>query len=564
MLDCFYSTAFKQLKPLVLSSSSAERPEFLSSFVVSEVSRFLHSLCLHQSKPHNTSALEALLYFAVATGNMNDILHSLRLLQDNPTQLVGVADLLHSLDEILVCKRRAHAEQLKLMVVNCNGGHSEQANNILTNQLNSGTAYSSKAGKTDVLFTFKDKEERHFIVYKLIIKVPAGDHGAKKGFVFTASSLDEVQHLESLDVKDESFQPPAVFNIDTETHMAEVTMATVKPDKLLVIRFLSPESSGDHVSIHCVQIYGYVLSEQELWYNANVPLSSSLPAIEKPVNSSDILSNMLCLVIKLVQDRRVLWQRLAHNQMDTTLSVEAHLEVEQLSLDEVWLLYQQLIGQNEALYCLQLLHCCLPFLEARRNPSSAKNTTIAAEVLKHLCSVVDKEAEHSSEVIEKMSHDIIHDGIVVFFPDSSARRSHLISMLDCVMSEELPTSWWVKFEALCVHFSSQDPSALLGLQQLADDVSSEALVILKTIVTIVTRDALSMKRARCSDLVQLLGSLQATLFFWCQKEWEGKTSHTPLISQYIIHLADNCLKVNVLLNICRRSCDVCIYILGVQ
>lgn len=534
----------------MLSSSSAERPEFLSSFVVAEVSQFLHTLCLGQSKPYGIPAMETLLYFSVATGNMNDILHSLRLLQANGAQLMGVANLLHLLDEILICKQRAHAEQLKLTVASCNGGHLEQASNILTNQLNSGTAYNSKAGKKDVFVTFKDKDSRHFIAHKLIVKVPGGDHGAKECFVFTASSQNEVQHLETLDLKDESLKPLAHFTVDLETHMAEVTLTTAKPDKLLVIRFLSSESSADHVSIHCVQIYGYVLSEQDLWYNDNVSLSSSLPLTGEPVTSSDILSTMLHLLIKLAQDRRVLWQRLAHNQMDTTLSVEPHLEVEQLCLQEVWLLYQQMIGQNEALQCLQLLHCCLPFLEARRNPSNDKNTTIATEVLKHLCSVMDKEVDYcNNDVIEKISHDIILDGIVVFFPDSSARRTHLISMLDCVMSEELPASWWIKFEALCVHFSSQDPSALLGLP-VASDNNSDALVILKTIVTIVTRDALSMKRARCTDLVQLLGSLQATLFFWYQKEWEGKSNcHTPLVSQYIVQLTDNCLKV-------RRMCII--------
>ena len=517
--------------------------------MVTKVSEFLRSLCLEGSNPLNTPAMETLLYFSIATGNMNDVLHSMRLLQANPTQLMGVADLLHSLDEILLFKQRAHSEQLKLTVANCNGGHSEQAGNILTNQMSSGTAYNSKSGKKDVLFTFKDKDDRHFVVYKLIIKVPAGDQGAKEGFVFTASSADQVQQLESLDLKDDSLKPAAHFCIDSETHMAEVTMTAVKADKLLVIRFLSTESSADHVSIHCVQIFGYFLSEQELWYNDNIPLSLSLPVAGEPVASNDILATLLCLLIKLVQDRRVLWQRLAHNQMDTTLSVEPHLEVEQLSLEEVWLLYQQLIGQNEALQCLQLLHCCLPFLEARKNPSNDKNITIAAEVLKHLCSVVDKEVEHSNNVIEKMSHDVILDGIVVFFPDSSARRTHLISMLDCVMSKELPTSWWVKFESLCVHFSSQDPSALLGLRNIAEDNNSEALVILKTIVTIVTRDALSMKQARCLDLVQLLGSLQATLFFWCQKDGEG--GHTSLISQYIIHLADSCLKVKLPVLLCR-------------
>ena len=505
---------------------------------MTEISQFLHKLCLEQSKPHNIAAMETLLYFSVATGNLNGLLHSLRLLLANAAQqLVGVAELLLSIDEILLSKRRAHSEQLKLTVASCSGGHSEQANNIITNQLTSGTAYSSKSSKTNVVFSFKDKEDRHFIVYKLIVKVPSGDHGAKEGFVFTASSPDEVQQLESLDLKD---KPPANhFTIDTDTHMAEVTLATVKADKLLVIRFLSSESSADHVSIHCVQPYGYILSDRELWYSDNIPSSLVMPAADEAISGTDILSNMLSLLIKLVQDRRVLWQRLAHNQMDTALSVEAHVEVEQLSLQEVWLLYQQLIGQKEAIQCLQLLHCCLPFLEAKRN---AKNTDVASEVLKHLCSVVDKEVEYSNDVIEKMAHDIILDGIVVFFPDSSARRSHLISMLDSVMSKELPTSWWVKFEALCVHFSSQDPSALLGLQ-VTNESNTEALVILKTIVTIVTRDALSMKRPRCSDLVQLLGSLQATVFFWCQTEWEGKSIHTTLVSQYIVHFTDNCLKV---------------------
>lgn len=551
---CHYSTAFKQLKPLVLSSSSAERPDFLSSFVVAEISQFLHTLCLKQSEPHGISAMETLLYFSVATGNMNDILRSLRLLQANATQLMGVADLLHSLDEVLSSKRRTHVDQLKLTVANCNGGHSEQANNILTNPLNSGTAYSSKAGKKDVLFTFKDKGDRQFIVYKLTIKVPAGDHGAKEGFVFIASSPDEVKQLESLDLKDESLKPAAHFIVDSETHMAEVTMTSVKPDKLLAIRFFSSESSADHVSIHCVQIFGYFLSEQDLWYNENAPLSSVLPTAGQPVSCGEVLSNMLCLLIKLVEDRWVLWQRLANNQMDTTLSVEPHLEVEQLCLQEVWLLYQQLIGQNDSVQCLRLLHSCLPFLEATRNPNNDKKTSIATEVLEHLCSVMDKKVEPKNDIIEKVSHDIIHNGIVVFFPDTLARRSHLISMLDCVMSEELPTSWWVKFEALCVHFSSQDPSALLGLP-VTSNSSLEALVILKTIVTIVTRDALSMKRARCSDLVQLLGSLQATLFFWLQKEWEGSSSDTSLINQYVIHFAENCLKVRMI-SFCVFSVEI--------
>jgi len=532
---------------MILSSSSSQRPDFLSTFVLEEMSNFLDSLCNldDQATSHNVKSLEMLLYFSVASGNMNTILRTLRLLQADPNLMVGVADLLYSLDEVLLQKRQAHAEQLKVVISSCSGGNDDQTEKILSNQMNSGTAYNSESGKTDVVFVIKDKNEAQFEIHKLIIKVPAGDNGAKEGYVFIASSPDDVQQLESLDLKGDTATLKAAthFTVDTDTHTAEVTMATAKPNKLLVIRFLS-DQSADHVSIHCVQLYGYILTEQELWYNNHLSMSSPLPPSGKSVTSSNVVEVMLSLLVGLAQDRRVLWKRLSHSQMDTALSVEAHLEVEQLSLQEVWLLYQQLIGQKVAKKCLQLLHCCLPFLESKRK-SSDKNTNIVTEVLSHLCSVMDKQDGDVNDVTKRLSHDIIRDGIVVFFPDSAARRTYLISMLDSVMSEELPTSWWLKFEALCIHFSSQDPNALLGLP-VTDKNSSEVLAILKTIIAIATRDAMSMEKARCSDLVQLLGSLQATLLFWCHKNWEGQEAfQAPLVNQYVIQLAEQCLKVSM-------------------
>ena len=541
--------AFQQLKPLILSSSSSQRPEFLSSFVLEEMNRFLDILCNldDQVTSHNVKSLEMLLYFAVASGNMNNILRTLRLLQADPSLSMNVASLLHSLDEVLVQKRQAHVEQLNVVVSSCSGGNDDQTEKILSNQMNSGTAYNSKSGKTDVVVAIKDKDGTQFEVHKVIIKVPSGDNGVKEGYVFTASSPDDVQQLESLDLTGDTptLKAATHFTVDSDTHTAEVTIAKAKPDKLLVIRLLS-DQSADHLSVHCVQVYGYLLTEQELWYKDNLPASSPLPPSGEPVASSNVVELMLSMLVGLAQDRQVLWKRLSHNQMDTALSVEAHLEVEQLSLKEVWLLYQQLIGQKIAVKCLQLLHCCLPFLEAKRKPADKeKNNNIATEVLSHLCLVMDNpDDDIIDDVTKRLSHDVIRDGIVVFFPDSAARRTYLISMLDSVMSEELPTSWWLKFEALCIHFSSQDPNALLGLP-VTDKNSSEVLAILKTIITIATRDAMSMKPARCADLVQLLGSLQATLLFWCHKNWEGEEAcQAPLVNQYVIQLADQCLKVS--------------------
>jgi len=294
--------------------------------VLEEMSRFLDTLCNldDQAKSHNVKSLEMLLYFSVASGNMNNILRTLRLLQADPTQMVGMAGLLHSLDEVILQKRQAHAEQLKMVISSCSGGNDDQTEKILSNQMNSGTAYNSKSGKTDMVVVIKDKDGAQFEVHKLIIKVPAGDNGAKEGYVFIASSPDNVQQLESLDLKGESptLKAATHFTIDTDTHTAEVTIATAKPNKLVVIRFLS-DQSADHVSIHCVQLYGYILTEQELWYNDHLPVSSPLPPSGEPVASSNVVEVMLSMLVGLAQDRRVLWQRLSHSQMDTTLSVDA-------------------------------------------------------------------------------------------------------------------------------------------------------------------------------------------------------------------------------------------------
>ena len=62
-------------------------------------------------------------------------------------------------------------------------------------------------------------------------------------------------------------------------------------------------------------------------------------------------------------------------------------------------------------------------------------------------------------------------GAEVFFPDSSARRSHLLSMVDKVMEEKKAASLALTFESLCRFFSNKDASGLLGLPDEVHEVS---------------------------------------------------------------------------------------------
>ena len=65
--------------------------------------------------------------------------------------------------------------------------------------------------------------------------------------------------------------------------------------------------------------------------------------------------------------------------------------------------------------------------------------------------------------VQDLVQEIVVKGVVVFFPDATARKEYLLTMIESVLSEKQPRSWWLKFEALCKYFSKSDANSLLGL-----------------------------------------------------------------------------------------------------
>lgn len=136
-----------------------------------------------------------------------------------------------------------------------------------------------------------------------------------------------------------------------------------------------------------------------------------------------------------------------------------------------------------AVLALWLLRSALPFIKPDQNTSKTvdmgvqrrddgHSVKISSAVLSHLCALLDagEEAEEQS-VVQRLAEDIVVKGVVVFFPDATARKEYLLSMIESVLNEKQPRSWWLKFEALCQYFSKTDANSLLGLPKKIKEVS---------------------------------------------------------------------------------------------
>ena len=137
-------------------------------------------------------------------------------------------------------------------------------------------------------------------------------------------------------------------------------------------------------------------------------------------------------------------------------------------------------GQTDyaSLLALWLLRSALPFIKPDKRPaqkldadgpkSDGDPLTVPSAILSHLCVLLDAEVGEGEEqgagsTVQRLAQEIVVEGVVVFFPDATARKEYLLSMIGSVLNEKQPRSWWLKFEALCQYFSKTDVNSLLGL-----------------------------------------------------------------------------------------------------
>jgi len=132
-------------------------------------------------------------------------------------------------------------------------------------------------------------------------------------------------------------------------------------------------------------------------------------------------------------------------------------------------------GQSDyaALLTLLLLRSALPFIKQDRRSDQAQGNdshTVPSAVLSHLCGLLDS-AHGAEPTVLQLAQDIVVEGVVVFFPDATARKEYVLSMISSVLSDNQPRSWWLKFEALCQYFSKADVNSLLNLPSTVEEVS---------------------------------------------------------------------------------------------
>ena len=79
LFPCLHRSTLCSLRPLALSPSSRDRPTFLDSFVMEELTKFIHRLCRKEDDPVGTvevdpEELATLLQYMLITGVLHSVL----------------------------------------------------------------------------------------------------------------------------------------------------------------------------------------------------------------------------------------------------------------------------------------------------------------------------------------------------------------------------------------------------------------------------------------------------------------------------------------------------------
>jgi len=65
---------------------------------------------------------------------------------------------------------------------------------------------------------------------------------------------------------------------------------------------------------------------------------------------------------------------------------------------------------------------------------SSDPLSLPSAILAHLCGLLDSEGVETA--VQQLAQDIVVEGVVVFFPDASARREYLLNMIGTVLVRE--------------------------------------------------------------------------------------------------------------------------------
>lgn len=593
--------SLSHMGPLSLSSSSTERPGFLSNNVMEQMENFLHSIiCMEGVQPH-ADELIVLLEFALTRGGLGSILDVLTLVLEQINTNFKSVPLINNLLETEEKATRKHGQKLPVVILSCDGGSKDamtNSSNVLSENWKTDT-YLTATGKTKCNMAFGLKTGNLIQLTRVFMKLSKGAIGPKSGLIFV---------FDSDNIKDESgetlFQPlteyddwtendfrqlkartphkgdlkptdpVAFFSVDKDWADVDVCVDYLKTGSCVAIKFLGPrQPSAERLGIIGITLYGYEQNED------SVSLQKHLEFCPRGLqDDKDAIVSGTTLFLQTLQFLQVMCRDAAQlkgsSSKDSSVQEkDTTVDVSDVSMEQIWNMHG-LISASEmpAEQCgialellLSLFHIALPCLrptsqkqrESRKMLLKGKRLNqvkvekegndFSSEVFKSLCNMVDQVT--TPKGMHSLAKAIILDGAEVFFPDAQSRRAHLLSLVDKVMEDGKAVSLSYTFESLCRFFSNKDASGLLGLPDsiLQESFQPESVVhVMKTLVSVAHRECTSQikEEINCdmpSNLVLLLCAMQKSLLAWCQFQClntEVKDVAVHILVQYIDMICD--------------------------
>jgi hypothetical protein len=590
------------LNPLALSPTAQDKPAMLDSFVITELTKFIKSLCQKGDSPGTAEIdpeqLNILLKYMLIIGDVNGILDTLQSVLENMHLSLPCQPLLKNLADVADAKRTSRAIALHLAVQSCDGGEKDseyKVDNCImadakpsTEQSSSARPYVTEEGKKVVNLVVQHHKKQQFDVQRILLAGQKGGQSPKLAVVFLLRKLPssgklfehysqynslEKEELEKLVDKENKesdptcAKPVAVIELGAEGG-STVTFDRCTPCTFVYVKFLgTKDDNAERMGIQKVAIYGHHLEECDALHQYHKVLNVDFPIPSEPsAPSVTLIGRVIGFLIQMLLDLKVIKDRLNALEQDLHSLTEAHVSIESLTLEKVWSLYFPFAMESNqsskklSFLCLLLLYSSLPFInQGTGKQASSESSDTNKSILTHLCSLIDSDNE--DQMVKDVAKECIVTGIPVFYSTPSARQEHLMEMLSSVSGQQ-SKSWMLKFKGLCQYFVVKDSFKLLQLpvnMSSADQVKIEDVMkVLTTIVDVTCQQVdLSTKETDSEEreiLVYLLQAIQQNLFHWCMKASEEKKQEwrelaSCLVLRYSVHFLE---KMEDLLPQCVR------------
>ncbi|CAL1538237.1 unnamed protein product [Lymnaea stagnalis] len=517
--------ALESMPPLVLSTSSAEKPAFLSRAVLQEIESFTHQLA-HSSDIQDQTTLEGLqviLAFNLARGSVVGLIKLLNKLIELPSLKLPCADLLFK----AIAARNNCWEKLGVHIpvsfVTSDGGpgmsnigpdaviEPPSSSNTSRGLLSTATnrVYLTDEGKTKCTMIFK--AEDNVQLTKIRIQVSSGNKGPKHGLIFVynpesipdlSSKFDPQEHINHFSKYDfwreKEFEfsitfrnaglggqpdnPVCYFQLDNDCDEIDAPVHWNAVGKYLLVTFLEPrDESATRMGIISIKFFG-LTKNLVLDFKDQKPLAIPDPSKRQACELPEIISLVSTFVTDIATEQVKKRCRVAKPQfefldladLDVTHLWHLHLACEKRINDEPG--NPKVVDQwrRSSVLILQLIHGLIPVLAISKGTTEVSRDAL----FQQLCNIVnsggsaDAPSSHSNNKL-KLMKQIIIDGAPLFFPEKTKKRLELFKLLKTVSDQSSMPSMSLVFQSLCQFFSSVDPKGLLELpNNPSDDFSS--------------------------------------------------------------------------------------------